>query len=121
MFNVEFSVMLILMCRKIFSAFYPILHEFFSNSYGVSLMQEFNPYYLHLVLDDRKHFCSIFNDLSNLLFLFHQKFSLLSYDLKNVLTKVSKNAEAANVSKCSSEVVAERCSVKKVFLEISRN
>ena len=40
-------------------------------------------------------------------------------DVKNVLT-VSKNAEAA-VRKCSSEAVAQRCSVKKLFLEISQN
>ena len=33
---------------------------------------------------------------------------------------VSKNAEAA-VRKCSSEAVAQRCSVKKLFLEISQN
>ena len=83
----KFSEMLILVCRKIFSAFYPILHETFSNSYGFPLMQEFNPFYPHLVLYDRKHFCSILTDLSNLLYLFHQKFPLLSYDLKNVLTK----------------------------------
>ena len=40
--------------------------------------------------------------------------------MKNVLTKVSKNAEAA-VRKCSSEAVAHRISVKKLFLEISQN
>ena len=33
---------------------------------------------------------------------------------------VSKNAEAA-VYKCSSEAVAQRCFVKKLFLEISQN
>ena len=75
------------MCRKIFSAFYPILNETISNSYGFPLVQEFNPFYPHLVLYDEKHFCSILTDLSNLSFLFHQKFPLLSYDLKNVLTK----------------------------------
>ena len=54
-------------------------------------------------------------------FWFHQKLPLLSYDLKNVLTKqVSKNAEAA-VCKCSSGVATQRCSVKEVFLEISQN
>ena len=83
----KFSEMLILVNRKIYSAFYPILHETFSNSYGFPLMQEFNPFYPHLVLYDRKHFCSILTDLSNLLFLFHQKFPLVSYDVKNVLTK----------------------------------
>ena len=31
-----------------------------------------------------------------------------------------QNAEAA-VRKCSSEAVAQRCSVKKLFLEISQN
>ena len=43
-------------------------------------------------------------------------------DVKNVLIKqaVSKNAEPA-VLKCSLEAVAQRCSVKKLFLEISQN
>ena len=116
----KFSEVLILVCRKIFSAFYLILHETFSNSYGFPLMQEFNRFYTHLVLYDRKDFFSILSDLSNLLFLFHQKFPLLSYDVKNGLTKVSKNAEAA-IRKCSSEAVTQRFSVKKVFLEISLN
>ena len=83
----KFSEILMLVCRKMFSAFYPNLHETFSNSYGFPLMQEFNRFYPHLVLYDRKHFCSILTDLSNLLFLFYQKFPLLSHDLKNVLTK----------------------------------
>ena len=68
----KFTEMLILLCRKIFSAFYPTLHESFSNSYGFALLQEFNIFYPHLVLYDRKHFCSILTDLSNLLFLFHK-------------------------------------------------
>ena len=34
--------------------------------------QEFNPFYPHRVLCDRKHFCSILTDLSNHLFLFHK-------------------------------------------------
>ena len=79
--------MLILVCRKIFPAFYPILYKTFSNSYGFPLMQEFNPFSPHLVLCDRKHFYSVLTDLNNLSFLFHQKFTLLSYDVKNVLTK----------------------------------
>ena len=83
----KFSEILILVCRKIFSAFYQILHETFSNSYGFPLMKEFNTFYPHLELYDWKHFCSIFTDLSNLSFLFHQKFPLLSYNLKNALTK----------------------------------
>ena len=82
----KFSDMLILVYRKIFSAFYPILHETFSNSYGFPLMQEFNPFYPHLVRYDWKHFFSILTDLSNLLFLFNQKFPLVSCDV-NVLTK----------------------------------
>ena len=84
----KFSEMLILVCRKIFSAFYPILHETLSSSYGFPLMQEFNPLYPHLVFYDRKHFCSILIDLSKLLFLFHQTFPLVSYDVKNVLKKL---------------------------------
>ena len=41
-------------------------------------------------------------------------------DVKNVLTKVSKNEEAT-VCKCSSEAVAQIRSVKKLFLEIFQN
>ena len=110
----KFSEMLILVCRKIFSAFYPILHETFSNSYSFPLMQEFNAFYLHLVLYDRMHFCSILTDLSNISFLFHQKFLLLSYDVKNVLTKQFPNMQKQQ----SSEAVAQRRSVKKVLVEI---
>ena len=83
----KFSEILVLMCRKVFSAFYPVLHETFSNSYGFPVMQEFNLFYLHLVLYYRKHSYSVSTNLSNLSLLFHQKFTLLSYDLKNVLTK----------------------------------
>ena len=83
----KFSGTLMLVWRKMFSAFYLILHETFSDSYGFPYMQEFNPFSLHLVLYDRKYFCSISTYLSNLLFLFHQKIHLLSYDLKDVLTK----------------------------------
>ena len=68
----KFTEMLMLVCRKILSTFYPTLHKSFSNSYGFALLQEFNPFYLHLVVYDRKHFCSILTDLSNLLFLFHK-------------------------------------------------
>ena len=82
----KFSEMLILVCRKMFS-FYRILHETFSSSYGLCLMEEFNPLYLHPVLYDRKHFCSILTDLSKLSFLFHQKFPLLGYGVKNILIK----------------------------------
>ena len=89
----KFSEMLILVCRKIFSTFFPILHETFPNSYGFPLMQEFNPFYRHLVLYDRKHFCSILTDLSNILFLFHRKFPLVSYDVKNVLLKQFPNMQ----------------------------
>ena len=44
------------------------------------------------MLYDRKHFCSVLTNQSNLsrnrwTFLFHQKFPLLSSDLENVLTK----------------------------------
>ena len=104
----KFSEMLILVCRKIFSAFYPILHETFSNSYSFPLMQEFNAFYLHLVLYDRMHY------LSNISFLFHQKFLLQSYDVKNVLTKQFPNMQKQQ----SSEAVAQRRSVKKVLVEI---
>ena len=44
----KFSKIFILLCRKIFSAFHPILHETFPNSYGFSLMQE---YYFMIVIE----------------------------------------------------------------------
>ena len=79
--------------RKAFSAFYPILGETFSNSGGFHLISELNFFSPHLVLCNRKHFCSIFTNLNNLshsrwLFLFHGKFPLLSFDLKSFLTKL---------------------------------
>ena len=88
----KFSEMLILACRRMFSAFCLILHETFSSSYCFHLIQEFNLFSPHLVLYGRKHFCSTLTNLSNLShsrwpFLFRQKFSLLSSDLKNALTK----------------------------------
>ena len=69
MFNVEIFWNFDTVCRKIFSAFYLILLETFSNSYGFPLMQEFNPVYPHLVLNDRNYFCSVLTDLSNLCFI----------------------------------------------------
>ena len=87
-----------------------------SNSYAFGLLQEFNISYPHLVLYDRKHFFSILTDLSNLLFLFHK---INQYEECSYQT-VSKNAGAA-VRKCSLEAVAQRCSVKKLFVEISQN
>ena len=67
MFNVEIYWNVDAGVQKIFSAFYPTLHERFSNSYGFFLWQEFNIFYPHLVIYDRKHFCSVLTDLSNLL------------------------------------------------------
>ena len=54
---------------------------------AVDMWTEFN-LFSHLALYDRKHFCSISTNLSSLShskwpFLFHQKFPLLSSDLKN--------------------------------------
>ena len=82
----KFSKMLILVCRKIFSALYTILHETFSISYSFPHMQGFNSLHPHLVLYLMKHFV-ILTDLSKFSFLIHQKFLLLNYDVKNVLTK----------------------------------
>ena len=75
------------------------------------MWREFNIFSPHLVLYDRKHFCSISTNLSNLShsklpFLFHQKFPFLSSDLKNVLTKhFPKMQPFANVlqNKCSNK------------------
>ena len=87
MFNVKISELLILMYRKIFSAFYLISHETFSILY-----KKWNIFSPHLVLYDRKYFCSILTKFEQPFTLqvnifFHQKFPLLSSDLKNVLTK----------------------------------
>ena len=123
----RFSEILILVCRKIFSAFCLILHETFSSSYGFPLLQEFNPFYPHLVLYDRKHFCSILIDMSNLWFLFHQKFPLLNYDLKNVLTKQFPKMQKqpfANVfrNRCSYKVsnIRKKISVLESLLSTFR-
>ena len=83
-------------------------------------MQEFNPLYPHLVLCDRKHFCNI--DWFEQPFIFVSSrvpFAKLWCEECSYKT-VSKNAEAA-VSKCSTETIAQRCSVNKVFLEILQN
>ena len=82
--------------------FYPILHETFSSSYGSPLMKEFNPFYPHLVLYERKHFCSVLTDLSKLSFLFHQNFLCEVIAEEFSYKTVSKTAEAA-VRKCSSK------------------
>ena len=79
MFNVENRY---LCAQKYFLLFI----RFYMKLFPIA-MQEFNPFYPHLVLYDRKHFCSILTNLSNLLFLFYQKFPLLSYDVKNSLAK----------------------------------
>ena len=67
----NFTEILMLVCRKIFSSFCLTLHKSFFNSYGFALLQEFNIFYPHQVLYDRE-ICSILTDLSNLLFLFHK-------------------------------------------------
>ena len=66
----KFTEMLMLVCRKIFSAFYPTLHESFSNSYGFALLQEFNIFYPRLVLYDGKHFWFILTDQFEQPFIF---------------------------------------------------
>ena len=104
----KFSEILILVCRKTFSPFYQMFHETFSKSSGFPLMQEFNPFYPHLVLYDRKHFCSVLTDLSNLSFSFYQKCPLLSYDLKNVLTKQFPKMQKQPFT----NVLQNRCSYK---------
>ena len=115
----KFSEMLILMCRKIFSAFYPILHETFSNSYSFRHMQEFNPLYPHLVLYDRKHICNL--DWSQPFIFISSKVPFAKSSCEECSYKTgSKNAEAA-FRKCYSEEVPQRCSVKKLFLKIPQN
>ena len=84
------------MYRKIFSAF---LSDFAWNVFH--LIKELNLFSPHLVLYDRKHSCSILTNFSNLSHyrwtFFHQKFPLLSSDLKNVLTKDFPMQPFANV------------------------
>ena len=62
----KFFEILILVCRKIISAFYPILHETFPDSCGFALIEDPKLFSPHLVLYYRKHFCSILTNLSNL-------------------------------------------------------
>ena len=114
----KFSEMLILVCRKIFSAFYPILHETISNSYSFPHMPEFNPVYPHLVLYDRKHFCNLDWFEQPFIFVLSKVHFAKLWCEECSYKTASKNAEAA-ICKCSS--VAQRCSVKKVFLEILQN
>ena len=102
------SETLVLVCRKIFSACYVILHETFSNSYGFLVMQEFNSFYPHLVLYDRKHFCSILTDLRETL-----PFAKLWSEECSYIT-VSKNAEAA-ICKCFSKYSQENICVEVPF------
>ena len=75
----KFSKILILVCRKIFSAF---LNETFSNSCGFRQFSLFSP---HLVFYERKHFRSILTEFEQ---LFTQQAIIegsLRYDLKNVV------------------------------------
>ena len=72
------------------------------------LCKNFNPFSPHLVLHDRKHFCSVLTDLRSLSFLFHQKFPLESNDLKNVLTKQSPKMQKQPFA----NVLQNRCSYK---------
>ena len=83
----KFPEILILLCRKTFSVFYPIFHETFSNSCSFNLFCK--NLISSLVLYHRKHFYSILTNLSN---LSHSKSSIVPFakfrsDLKNVLTK----------------------------------
>ena len=83
-----------LMCRKIFAAFYPIFHKTFSDSCGFALIQEFNLFLKNLIsshstLSQDQHFYSILTNLSN---LSHSKSSIVPfakfrYDPKNFLKK----------------------------------
>ena len=106
-FMSKFSEILILVCRKMFSC-YPIFMKLLPVAmisllcknlilFVFLLMQEFNPFYPYLVLKVRKYFCSVLTDLSNLSFLFHQKWSEECF-----YKTVSKNADAA-IHKCSSK------------------
>ena len=83
----KFPEILILLCRKTFSVFYPIFHETFSNSCSFNLFCK--NLISSLVLYHRKHFYSILTNLSN---LSHSKPSIVPFaefrsDLKNVLTE----------------------------------
>ena len=49
----KFTEMSTLVCRKYFVLFI-LLYMSFSNSYGFALLQEFNIFYPHLILYDRK-------------------------------------------------------------------
>ena len=68
MFNVGIYWMLMLVCRKIFSAFIRLYMKVFP----INMVSLFFKNLIHVVLYDRKHFCSILTDLSSLLFLFRK-------------------------------------------------
>ena len=99
----KFSKILMVVCRKIFFVFYPILNETFSNRYGLPLSFVSSPRLYGWI-----YFCSISTDLRNLSFLFHQKFPLLSYNLKNVLTKQFLKMQKQPFA----NVLQNRCSYK---------
>ena len=115
----KFTEMLMLVCRKIFSAFYPTLHESFSNSYGFTLLQEFI-FYPHLVLYDRKHFCSILTDLSNLLFLFRKiKQWMWRMFLPNSFQKCRSSRSQMFFRSCRPEMFCKKA-VLRDFLKSTR-
>ena len=81
----KFPEILILVRLKIFSAFYPILHEnFFQQLWFFTYISEFNTFSPHPVLHYRKHF---YSNLNNHPHSKSSKVLLLSSDLKDVLTK----------------------------------
>ena len=107
---------------NIFCFLYDFARKFFQK-----LWKEFNLFSPYLILYNRKHFCSISTNLSNLLhskwpFLFHQTFPLLSSDLKNMLTKYFlKMQPFANVlqNRCSNKFpdIHKKISVLKSFFK----
>ena len=111
------EMLMLAVCRKIYLAFYPTLHESSSNSYGFALQQEFNIFYPQLALYDRKHFCSILTDLSNLLFLFHKiKQWMWRMFLPNSFQKCRSSRSQMFFRSSRPEMFC-----KKLFLEISQN
>ena len=83
----KFSEILILVCRKIISAFYPILHETFPNSCGFALIEDPKLFSPHLVFIIGNIFVQSWLIWATFHTASHQKWLLLSSDLKNVLTK----------------------------------
>ena len=112
-------LMLILVCRKIFCAFYLILHETFSSSCSFPYMQEFNPLYPDVVRYDKKHFCNL--DWFEQPFIFvSSKVPLAKlYDVIMFLQNSFQKCRSSRLQ-CSLEAVTQSCSKKGIVRNFAK-